>query len=1115
MLHRFVAGVLLVILTTFAVQATPLPDQQPKADVDAVVTARNARFTILTPSLIRLEWSPDKQFEDRASLMAVNRKLPVPEFTSSTRRGWLTIETSDLVLKYRYRKGRFDESNLSIQYKLGDSTCTWTPGMEDNGNLGGTVRTLDGVSGSTPLDPGLLSRDGWVVVDDSHNLLLEGDPLWPTPRPDRDAIDWYFFGYGHRYTEALKDYTRISGTIPLPPRYSFGAWWSRYWAYSADELKELVLSFEEHDVPLDVLVVDMDWHLEGWTGYTWNRDLFPNPQKFLSWVHKQGLHTTLNLHPHDGVRPHEEAFPEMARAMGLDPDSVDHIAFDIADPRYMKAYFEVLHRPLEKQGVDFWWIDWQQGEASRIPGLDPLIWLNHLHWRDMETRQQATGRRPLIFSRWGGLGNHRYEIGFSGDTFNDWASLAFQPYFTATAGNVAYPYWSHDIGGHQPGPVEGELYARWIQFAVLNPYLRTHSGKNPNAERRIWEFGDEIFRVARDAFRQRYELVPYIYTSARQAYDDALPLMRPLYYEWPELDEAYNHPGQYLFGDQLLAVPVVQPRERASRCAMSTVWLPPGTWVHWYTGEQFEGPSEQTLMTPLDQVPLFARAGAIIPTTPASRRIGTTLPEIICFEIFPGDQGQFTLYEDDGISAGYENSESASTKVSFRRTASGYAVTIDSSRGSFEGMHEQRTWQVRMRDTAPPSTVSLNGTELPRITDESHLDGARWWYDADELAAVIELPGSDVHAVQQVTIEGRVEDRRALNRFRGRLALLEEFTQRFGEDAPADAELLLIDRGHLADSTSGPTDLLSLAQRVQEKWSGIAAAFSRADVAETLRREAFLRLYGLSLNWTPVHQDAKVEATVGLTLLEEVEGLDALVEITIPEGWEASGDVANDRVSLIPHETLRWTRLLTPPSVYGPASIHADISLNLGEEHFEVPFETALFPSIGAWQVIGPFDNPSRHELDTPFGPESDLDLSTFHEGKGGEQIRWHLVARKENSPLDTEFVVDLQQFVGEQTEDAVAYGLTWLDAPEARDAVLALGSDDGVKVWLNGEVVHENVIGRPYTSRSDLIPIYLNAGMNMLLVKVSQGNGGWAFGAHLEDENGRELSEVRVVPMQ
>ncbi len=703
------------------------PPPNAVADPKAIVTAGHARFTVLTPAMIRMEWSATDQFEDRASFAFVNRRLDVPEFTITRDGDWMVIKTRESTLRYRADGGRFAKDNLSVELQCAGKPVKWTPGMPDTGNLRGTTRTLDGVSGSCELEPGLLSRDGWVVVDDSKRLLFDDAPSpphadskavgmaptanavdlkltdidqpWAATRKDPDAIDWYFFGYGHDYKRALFDFTRVGGKIPLPPRFVFGAWWSRYWAYSDAELRQLVKEFDEYDVPLDVLVVDMDWHLDGWTGYTWNPKYFPDPKGFLDWAHEKGLKVTLNLHPADGVGKHEAAFPDFAKAMGLDPAKTERIPFDCTDRKYMDAYFKLLHHPLEKMGIDFWWMDWQQGTGTKVAGLDPLFWLNHLHWTDMarnpartcatavsagQTTSQATmgatgslsasannsqattspgnvsassavtsqsspspqpspsresRLRPLIFSRWGGLGNHRYPIGFSGDTYNNWESLAFQPYFTATAGNVGYAYWSHDIGGHQPGKVDPELYVRWIQWGALSPVLRTHTTKNPDAERRIWAFPEEYFLAAREAYRLRYQLLPYIYTMARKTYDTGLPLCRPLYYEWPELDEAYSRTGQYMFGDDLMVAPVTVPSDPMTGCANVEVWIPPGKWTNWFTGRTYEGPRIARLLVPLEDIPLFVRDGAVIPMIRHERRTVDEMPSVIALNVFPGNAG--------------------------------------------------------------------------------------------------------------------------------------------------------------------------------------------------------------------------------------------------------------------------------------------------------------------------------------------------------------------------------------------------------------------------------------------------------------------------------------------
>ena len=522
-----------------------------------------------------MEWSEDGKFEDRASLVFINRRLPVPPYRTRDEAGWLVLETDRISLKYRKGSGLFAADNLQASFALSGQKIAWTPGTEDRGNLRGTIRTLDGVKGETPLDAGLLSRDGWVLVDDSQRPLFDAsDWPWVVARPPGKRQDWYLFAYGHDYRTALQDFTRVAGPIPMPPRFAFGAWWSRYWAYTDEEFKDLVRQFREHDVPLDVLVIDMDWHPTfgvkwwenkkdqsghtlGWTGYSWNPNYFPDPANFLGWLHQQGVKTTLNMHPASGVQPHEAAYPQMARAMGIDPATQKYVPFDIAGKKFARNYFDMLHHPLEKQGVDFFWLDWQQEPTTSTPGLNPTWWLNYAHYTDMERE----GKRGLILHRWGGLGNHRYQIGFTGDTISVWESLAFQPYFTATAANVAYGYWSHDIGGHMPGVVTPELYTRWVQFGAFSPMLRTHTTKNPDSERRIWAYPLEYADAMRQALVMRYALIPYLYTSARKSYETGVSIVHPLYYDYPEMDEAYAFRDEYLYGDDLLVAPVLLPMD--------------------------------------------------------------------------------------------------------------------------------------------------------------------------------------------------------------------------------------------------------------------------------------------------------------------------------------------------------------------------------------------------------------------------------------------------------------------------------------------------------------------------------------------------------------------------
>lgn len=673
-------------------------DFQPMANPEAVVVAGSARFTVFTSRLIRLEYDENGRFQDAPSQPFWYRNQPVPEFDHGVRDGRLHITTDHLQLRYQIGQP-FTADSLQITLKA--SGTVWHFGDKNPTNLRGTYRTLDEVSGSTPLEQGLLARSGWALVDDSRTLIFNQDG-WLEPRPNRDALDLYFLGYGHDYADCLRDYFALTGPVPLLPRWALGNWWSRYWAYTQDELTQLMQDFHQHDVPLAVCIVDIDWHLAGWTGYTWNRDLFPDPPAFIRWLHEQGLKTALNLHPADGVGPHEAQYEAIARRLGQPADG-EPIPFNIPDPDYANAYFELLHHPYEADGVDFWWMDWQQGELSSMPGLDPLWWLNHLHFYDIARKGD---KRPFIFSRWGGLGNHRYPIGFSGDTFVDWDSLNFQPFFTATAANVGYSWWSHDIGGHMFGLEEAELYARWVQYGVFSPILRLHSTKIKFHDRRPWGQDAETFAVTREAMQLRHALIPYLYSlSWRNATQHQAPI-RPMYHDYPTRDEAYLCPQQYTYGPDLIAAPYTTPADPDTRLSRQVVWLPPGTWHHFFTGEQFEGDSWQVQYGRLQDIPLFARAGAIVPLGPKVGWGGLDNPERIDLHCFAGASGEFTLYEDDGESLAYRQGSYALTTYRQEWQDDEMVVTVTAVSGDPTHVPNHRHYCLHLRGISGSATLT-------------------------------------------------------------------------------------------------------------------------------------------------------------------------------------------------------------------------------------------------------------------------------------------------------------------------------------------------------------------------------------------------------------------------
>lgn len=617
------------------------------AKQSAVVQGEKYRFTVLTSRLIRLEYQTDGIFEDRATQCVLNRDFPPVSFTVEESDAELHINTEHLHLTYT--KQRFSKNSLNIRLlgNLSDYLSVWYYG-EPIDDLKGTARTLDGKDGACELESGLMAKGGFAVLDDSRSLLLNGDG-WVEPR-NGNNIDLYFWGYARDYKQCLKDFYCLSGATPLLPRYALGNWWSRYYKYTEQSYLELMSRFEKEQIPFSVAVIDMDWHLvnidpaigSGWTGYTWNRELFPDPERFLQKLHEKNLKVTLNVHPADGIRKHESMYPEMAKAMGIDPESEKPVEFDITDPHFVEAYFKILHEPLEKQGVDFWWIDWQSGSISKTEGLDPLWMLNHYHYLD-NCKNHNCG---LCFSRYAGPGSHRYPIGFSGDSIITWKSLEFQPYFTATASNIGYSWWSHDIGGHMMGYMDHELAVRWLQFGVFSPICRLHSSSNPFTVKEPWNYPERHAQIMKKYLRLRHLLVPYLFTMNELCHREGRPLVEPVYYEHPWEEEAYQYKNEYFFGTQMLVCPVTKPTEYATLRAQVHMWLPDGIWFDVFLNRVYQGGRHVTLYRQLEEIPVFAKAGAIIPVAVDAMADISRNPEELAFFIFPGADGHFSLYEE-------------------------------------------------------------------------------------------------------------------------------------------------------------------------------------------------------------------------------------------------------------------------------------------------------------------------------------------------------------------------------------------------------------------------------------------------------------------------------------
>ena len=623
---------------------------RPRPAEGAVVCGDGYRITVLTERLLRLEYEPQNRFRDSATQAVINRAFEKPEFTVSRRDGRLTVETAALSLQYDGKPFSPEGLSVTLKGQFAVYASVWHYG-DAGRNLKGTARTLDEADGAIPLGDGLMAWEGYAVLDDSASMAMdEAGNLLPA---EAHGTDIYLFAYGHDFKAALRDYYRLTGPTPALPRYALGNWWSRFYPYTEQSYMALMERFRREDVPLSVAVIDMNWHVTdidpkygpGWTGYTWNREMFPDPARLLKWLHDRGLKVTLNDHPADGVRAFDDLYPAMAREMGIDPDSGAPMPFDAGDPNYLAAFERCVLDAFDREGVDFWWIDWQQKGGSSVPGIDPLFMLNHTRY----LYSARNGGAGLTFSRYGGPGSHRYPVGFSGDSFITWDSLAFQPYFTATAANIGYGWWSHDIGGHMHGVRDEELATRWLQFGVLSPIMRLHACQSEFLSKEPWAYPEPACSIMKRWLRLRHALLPWLYTRNIEGGERGLPILYPVYYDWPDAHEAYAaQRDEYMFGGELLVAPVTSPMARTG-LAEARVWLPEGEWVDFATGLRYPGGQRFRAWRGLSEVPVFVRPGAVIPMDGGDvLENGCPLPTTLLFRVFAGASGCGRVIEDNG-----------------------------------------------------------------------------------------------------------------------------------------------------------------------------------------------------------------------------------------------------------------------------------------------------------------------------------------------------------------------------------------------------------------------------------------------------------------------------------
>jgi alpha-glucosidase (family GH31 glycosyl hydrolase) len=732
---------ILALIATSALEAGPTKAQGSAASV----VEGETRFQVLAPNLVRMEYSPGGKFIDEPSVSVLKRDWPKVSFQASHANGWLEIKTDRMIVRYRSGTGPFTAQNLQMIWKDGDGEHTWKPGDKDDRNLGGVPGDIAtrAVPGN---ETGPLSRNGYYLLDDSRSAIWDKAGDWVKPRPEPNSQDLYFFVYGRDFKGMLGELAQLLGPIPMVPRYVLGTWFGSRAGYSAGQWKMIAQRFREESIPLDMMVIDSISACKVvWSGYNWDYEQMPDPKEFISWMLKHGIHLTLNEHYGPLTRENFDGFEAVRKLMDLPPETRE-IPHNLADKKYAQAYMDLMHKPALAMGLAFWWQDGNAG--AKMAGLDPTLWTRHIEY---EGSERITGKRAFVFCRLGeppwpefpgalptpAWGVHRYGSYFTGDLIPYWSTLDLLIPFNVQAANMLVGYVNSLNAGVNEESVDPEIYQRWLQFSSFSPLFWWHGMWGL---RLPWEYGPQGVETAHKFMELRYRLLPYLYTCSRTAHDTGVSPVRGMYVEYPQQEPAYSYLHQYMFGPNLLVAPISEPGY--GKPVLKDIYLPDGEdWFDYFTGGIYKGGQVVNYQCPLDRMPLFVRAGSILPLAPDMSYSDQKPVDPLILDVYAGKAASFRLYEDDGTSLDYRQGAYAWTPLAYTPDLGGsHKIEIGPSRGRFKGQMTSRRYEVRVHGLLKPETVKAGSRELEEREAQDCGAGCEGWnWDSRSRTTTIRL----------------------------------------------------------------------------------------------------------------------------------------------------------------------------------------------------------------------------------------------------------------------------------------------------------------------------------------------------------------------------------------
>lgn len=725
------------------------------------------RITILSDLLVRLEFSEEGYFEDRPTEFAKFRNFPIPQMKVDQNERILDITTKYFNLRYEKEKsfaGNKYSPDSILRIKLLDAANKeWYYGHPEARNYKGIVANIDQTT-----DPfleetevkdfkhvkrkveemfmakakGLYSADGFVSIDDSKsNFLAEDGTIIYN---DKKRIDIYVFMYNKDFGNCLQSYFTLTGMPPLIPRYALGIWWNKNDVYNFEDIKKLLTEFNKNKIPMSILLLGDNWHLKDKnnlgrfnSGFTFNRELFPKPAEFTKYLHERGVRVGVSLDPSEGIHPHEPKFDEVAKRVGVADKTA--IPFNVYDKELMIGYLDELIDPLYKIGIDLFWINYRNLKDKSSNDV-----LNYYHFTDFSKME---GARPLLLTRPSTYAPHLFPIHYSGETSVSWNTLKLLPYYNSTSSNLGLSWWSHDIGGYKDGIEDSELYIRYVQFGTYSPIFRFSAKYGRYYKREPWKWDIKTLNIVRAYCQQRHRLIPYIYSEGYKYHKVGLPLVQPLYYQYPEIYDELDYKNEYYFGSELFVAPITKPKDVVMNRSVEKIFLPKGTWYDFKTGKKYLGNKRYILFYKDEDYPVFARDGSIVCMADLENNMNVTnAPKTMEIHIFPGKSNQYNLYEDDGFSNLYKEGYYLLTRVDYNYMTNNYTLIIRPVEGKTGIIPAKRNYRIRFRNTREANDVIV-------YIDSEKVESDHYVEDTDFIVEV-----NDVPTTKQLTINCKGKD---------------------------------------------------------------------------------------------------------------------------------------------------------------------------------------------------------------------------------------------------------------------------------------------------------------------------------------------------------------------